>query len=69
MGNVNLNAYTKRIENIISKNTPVIETPSVYPFPKSAAKKSMVVFAMMLMISTFVAFLLEAVQKRQALTS
>jgi len=64
-----LNAYTKRIDNMISENTPVIEMPSVYPVPKSAAKKSMVVFAVMLMITTFVAFLLEAIQKRQVPTS
>ena len=59
-----LNAYTKRIENMISINTPVIEKPSVYPIPKGATKKSAVIFAVLLMITTFVAFLLEAVQKR-----
>jgi hypothetical protein len=64
-----LNAYTKRIENMISINTPVIEKPSVYPIPKGAAKKSTVVFAVLLMITTLTAFLLEAVQQKQAPTS
>lgn len=61
-----LNAYTKRIENMISINTPVIEKPGVYPIPKGAAKKSTVVFAVLLMITTLIAFLLEGIQKRQA---
>ena len=64
-----LNAYTKRIENMISINTPVIEKPSVYPVAKSAVKKSAVSFAALLMIASFIAFLLEAVQQRQAPTS
>ena len=64
-----LNAYTKRIENMISINTPVIEKPSVYPIPKGAVKKSTVSFAVLLMIASFTAFLLEAVQQRQAPTS
>lgn len=61
-----LNAYTKRIENMILINTPVIEKPSVYQVPKSAAKKSAVSFAVLLMISTLIAFLLEAVRQKQA---
>ena len=64
-----LNAYAKRIENMISINTPVIEKPSVYPVPKSAAKKSSVIFAVLLMITTLTAFLLEAIQQKQASTS
>lgn len=61
-----LNAYTKRIENMISINTPVIEKPSVSPIPKGAAKKSAVSFAALIMIASFMAFLLEAVQQKQA---
>jgi len=61
-----LNAYTKRIENMMSINTPIIEKPSVYPIPKSAAKKSTVIFAVLLMIMSFVTILLEAFQKSQA---
>ena len=60
-----LNAYTKRIENVISINTPVIEKPSVSPIPKGAAKKSAVSFAVLLMITTLIAFLSEAVQQKQ----
>ena len=61
-----LNAYTKRIENMISINTPVIEKPSVYSIPKSAARKSAVSFAALILIASFMAFLLEAVQQKQA---
>ncbi|MCJ7773305.1 MAG: hypothetical protein MUP22_09260, partial [Desulfobacterales bacterium] len=61
-----LNAYTKRIENMISINTPVIEKPSVYLIPKGAARKSAVSFAVLLMITTLIAFLLEAVRQKQA---
>jgi len=61
-----LNAYTQRIENMILINTPVIEKPGVYPVPKGAAKKSTVIFAVLLIITSFIAFFLEAVQKRQA---
>jgi len=61
-----LNAYTKRIENMVSINTPVIEKPSVYSVPKSAAKKSAVSFAALLLIAAFIAFLSEAVQQKQA---
>ena len=61
-----LNAYIKRIENVISANTPVVENPRIQSVPKDARTKSMLVFAVLLMITTFVAFLLEAVQKNQA---
>jgi hypothetical protein len=61
-----LNAYTTRIENMISINTPVIEKPRAYPIPKGTVKKSMVLLASLLIITSFVAFLLEAVQRRQA---
>jgi hypothetical protein len=64
-----LNAYTKRLENMVSINTPVIEKPSVYQIPKGAVKKSAVSFAVFLMITTLIAFLLEAVQQKQAPTS
>jgi hypothetical protein len=61
-----LNAYTTRIENMISINTPVIEKPSAYPIPKGTVKKSMVLLASLLIITSFAAFLLEAIQRRQA---
>jgi hypothetical protein len=61
-----LNAYTKRIENMILINTPVIEKPSVYPIPKGIVKKITVLFAALLIITSLAAFLLEAVQQRQA---
>ncbi|KPK43279.1 MAG: hypothetical protein AMJ65_06250 [Phycisphaerae bacterium SG8_4] len=61
-----LSAYIKRIENVISRNAPVVESPSVNTVPKGSAKKrSASVFVALLIIATFAAFLLEAVQKRQ----
>ena len=64
-----LNAYTKRIENMISINTPVIEKPSVSLIPKSAVKKSTVSFAALLIIASFIAFLSEAVRQKQVTAS
>ena len=61
-----LNAYTKKIENMISTNTPVIEKPVVSSIPKGTVKKSTVLLASLLIITSFAAFLLEAVQRRQA---
>lgn len=60
-----LNAYTKRIENTISINIPVIEKPSVYLIPKGAVKKSAVLFVALLIITSFVVLLLEAVLKNR----
>lgn len=64
-----LNAYKKRIENMMSANTPVMEKPGVYPIPKGTVKKSAVSFGAFLVIAIFAAFFLEAVQQRQAPTS
>jgi hypothetical protein len=61
-----LYAYTNRIENMISINTPVTDKPSVSPLPKDTVKKSMVSFLVFLIITSFIAFLLEAIQQRQA---
>ena len=61
-----LYAYTKRIENMIQINNPIIEKPSVSPIPKGIVKKSVVLLASLLIIASFVAFLLEAAQRRQA---
>ena len=61
-----LSAYTKRIENMISTNTPITDKPSVHPTPKDTVKKSMVSFVVLLIITSFIAFLLEAVQRKQA---
>ncbi|MHC4585583.1 MAG: hypothetical protein ACYS3N_13710 [Planctomycetota bacterium] len=64
-----LNAYIKATENVISTNTPVVERPSIYPVPKGTVKKSAVSFVSFLMIALFAAFLLEAIQRKQAPTS
>ncbi|MHC4581720.1 MAG: Wzz/FepE/Etk N-terminal domain-containing protein [Planctomycetota bacterium] len=61
-----LNAYIKRLENVMSTNTPVVDKPSVSAVPKgSVKKKSTIVFVLFLIITTFAAFLIEAVQKRR----
>ena len=64
-----LNAYIKKIENVISTNAPVVEKPRISSIDKSARKESIVVFAALLMITTLTAFLLEAIQKRLVQTS
>ena len=61
-----LNAYTKKIENMISINTPITDRPGVFPIPKGTVKKSMVLLASLLIITSFTSFLLEAIQRRQA---
>ncbi len=58
-----LNAYIKKIENAISANTPIVEEPRIYSVPKGSLKKTVIVFVALLMITTFGAFLLEAVRK------
>ena len=58
-----LKAYTKKIENTMFANIPVIEEPKIYPVPKGTIRKSSVVFAISLIVMTFAAFLLEAVDK------
>lgn len=60
----NLNAYTTRIENMISINTPVTDKPSIYPIVIDSVKKSMVSFAVLLIITSFIAFLSEAIQQK-----
>jgi len=61
-----LNAYIKRIEKAMFVNTPIVEKPRIYPVPKGSLKKTGVVFVALLMIATFLAFLLEADQKSKA---
>ena len=58
-----LNSYIKRIENRMSASSPVTEKPKVCAVSRGTAKKSAIVFAISLMISLFVAFLLEGLQK------
>lgn len=64
-----LNAYIKRIENTISTNTPIVEKPSISPISKGIVKQCMVSFVVLLIITSFIAFVLEAAQRRQASAS
>lgn len=64
-----LSSYIKRVENRMSASAPVTKKPKVYAVPKDTAKKSAIVFVVLLMILTFAAFLLEGIQKSQARAS
>lgn len=64
-----LNSYAKRIENRIAVSVPVTENPGTYAVSKGTVKKSAIVFAVALMMSVFVAFLLEGLKKSQAQAS
>jgi len=64
-----LSSYTKRIENRIAASVPVTENPGTYAVSKGTVKKSAIVFAVALMMSVFVAFLLEGLKKSQAQAS
>lgn len=64
-----LSSYIKRIENRIAASVPVTENPGTYAVSKGTAKKSAIVFAVALMMSVFVALLLEGLKKSQAQAS
>lgn len=64
-----LSAYTKEIENLISINTPLLAKPGIHLVPRDNVKRATIVFVALLMISTFVAFLSESVQKSKAFAS
>ena len=58
-----LSAYAKRLENTVSANTPIVETPGICPVPKGGPRKAWIVFVALLMMTTVGAFLLDAVLK------
>jgi hypothetical protein len=64
-----LNAYIKKIENTISTNIPIVEKPRICLIPKGTINKPVIVFAVLIVITTFAAFLLEGIQKSQAQAS
>lgn len=64
-----LNSYIRRIENRMSANKPVTEKPEICPIARKTVKKSALVFAVALMLSVFVAFLLEGCRENQLWTS
>ena len=59
-----LKAYTKKIENIMSTNTPILEKPKIYPVPRHLVQKCSVIFAASLIISTILAFTMELLRKK-----
>jgi len=64
-----LKSYIKKIENRIAASVPITENPTIYPVAKGTVKKSAIVFVIALMLSVFVAFLLESLKKSQVQTS
>jgi hypothetical protein len=60
-----LNAYIKKTENTMSENTSIIDKPNIYPVSKGTIKYSFIVFAISLILTTFAAFLLEALKEGQ----
>ena len=61
-----LNSYIKRIKNRISVSAPVTKKPKVHAVSKGTVKKTAIVFIVLLMLTTFVAFLSEGIQKSRA---
>jgi len=60
-----LNSYIKRIKNRISVSAPVTQKPKVYAVSKGTVKKTAITFVVLLMVTTFMAFLLEGIQKNR----
>ncbi len=60
-----VNSYINELENAISAYTPLIENPKIVFASKSILKKSTIIFILLLIISMFLAFLLEAAQKNR----
>ena len=64
-----LNSYVKGVENRIAVSVPIIKDPRVYAVAKGTVKKTLMVFVVLLMLTAFVAFLLEGLEKSQARAS
>ncbi|MHC4790344.1 MAG: hypothetical protein ACYS8Y_02730 [Planctomycetota bacterium] len=60
-----LNSYIKRIENRISASLPITEDPKLSAVSKDIAKKSVIVFTAMLILSALGALLIEDLHKGQ----
>ncbi len=60
-----LNSYINKMENAISANTALIENPKIDFASKDIFKKSSIVFLLLLIMTMFLAFLLEAAQKNR----
>lgn len=59
-----LNSYVREIENRISSSSPVTESPGIEPVARGAGKYCIVVFAAMLVLSVFCAFVVEQLKAR-----
>ena len=60
-----LASYIRKIENRISAGVPVSENPKICSIAKGTTKKIAIVFAIALMLSVFVAFLLEGLKQNK----
>ena len=56
-------AYEQKEENAILKIYPLAETPKVSSIPRDIFKKSFIICAVLLMVTTLIAFLMESVKK------
>ena len=64
-----LSSYVKGVENRIAVSAPVTEEPRIYAVSRGIVKKTTIVFAVLLMLTTLAAFLLESIKKSQAQVS
>ena len=64
-----LNSYINKMENAIYAYTALIENPKIDFASKYILKKSSIVFVLLLIMTMFLAFLMEVVQKDRVPTS
>ncbi len=64
-----LNSYVKGVENRIAVSAPITEEPRIYAVSRGTVKKTIIVFVVLLMLTTLAAFLLEGIKKSQAQAS
>ena len=64
-----LSSYVKGVENRIAVSVPVTEEPRIYAVSRGTVKKTIIVFVVLLMLTTLAAFLLEGIKKSQARAS
>jgi len=58
-----MSGYAKEIEYLMLMNNPLVESPGIQIIHGNNVKKATIVFVALLMITTFMAFLMESAQK------
>jgi len=64
-----LNAYIRRLENVMATNVPIVENPRIWPVARETRRQTGVVFVLGLILSTLVVFLLEGISSYQTWVS